>query len=232
MTNESRCPKLLAADDDLQLSELTNHKNIPHENIIKRKSTDLSRMIATIEEELSDDSEPEEHRKATVTTSGPITVHSHTSNRSSSVYSVCESNDKNDDDDRQCPPVRKLSKSNLVKEINGGYDSVKRMLQKTMSVDRSSSSVNPRDPKIQKPPRKFLTLDNRNHRKSHAGDFQDDERGEDTMSLKVRSKAGSTGDLASDTCSLPDKIPTTPPPKKNGKKSTSFINLMKSNLKF
>lgn len=226
--NYCRCPKMISAGDEQPINECTNHKNIPLENIIKRKSADVTRMIATIEEELTD-SDPEETKsKATVNTNGPIVVHEHSSTRSS-VYSVCEEKRAPHDNGAEAPPARKTSKSNLLKEINGGYDSVKRMLQKTMSVDRSAS-ITYTSNKVQKPPRKFLTLDGRrgSSRKSYQGDVRND--GE-TLSLNER-KSGSTGDLASDTCSLPDKIPTTPPPKKNGKRSNSFINLMKSNLKF
>lgn len=213
----------MISGDAQPINECTNHKNIPLENIIKRKSADVTRMIATIEEELTD-SDPDETRKATVNTNGPIVVHEHSSTRSS-MYSVCEAKKDHDEKSPEAP-ARKTSKSNILKDINGGYDTVKRMLQKTMSVDRSAST---NSNKVQKPPRKFLTLDSRrgSSRKSYQGEFEDGER----LSLNER-KSGSTGDLTSDTCSLPDKIPTTPPPKKNGKKSSSFINLMKSNLKF
>lgn len=219
---EPSTPCKSITEDDLLINEWTNHKMIPEENIIKRKSTDLSRMIATIEEEFTDSDN--ETRKATVNTNGPVTVHAHQSNQSA-VYSVCETKKDADDDkvslnDHQ-QKERKNSKTNFLNDINGGYDSVKRMFQKTMSVDRSAN-------KIQKPPRKFLTLNNRKSRNS-TGEFDDPH--DETMSLKVR-RSGSTGDLSADTYSLPDKIPTTPPPKKNGKKSNSFINLMRSNLKF
>lgn len=218
--------KRITSADELQINECTNHKNIPTENIIKRRSTDLSRMIATIEEELTDSGSEQDiqnnRKAATVNTNGPIVVHDHV-NSGSAVYSVCETKGG----DRKCPeeprPPRRNSKGSL---LVGGYDSVKRMLLKTMSVDRSinSNGGSGAGHKIQKPPRKFLTLTNR---RSNAGEFN----GEDSVSLNVR-RSGSLGDLSPDTCSLPDKIPATPPPRKTGKKATSFINLMKSNLKF
>lgn len=249
--------KLNTDISDIPINECTNHKRVPQENIIKRRC-DISRMIATIdEEEFAEDACKGEKKKATVNTNGAIVVHSYSQNRSS-MYSVCEEKsspekekdcngkdeetmneregekrssvgDDDDDEGHQdrdgvetVKRTRKNSKSNLLKEFNGGYDSVKRILQKTISMDRASN-------KIQKPPRRFLTL---NNRKSHCGEFDDHE---DSVSLKLR-RAGSTGDLATnadDTCSLPDKIPTTPPPKKTtSKKTSSFINLMRSNLKF
>lgn len=222
------CCKVLVSTDQLHINECTNHKNIPHDNIIKRRSADVSRMIATIEEELTDSDDHEEGgpRRATVNTNGPIVVHDHdSSSPESSMYSVVAKKEgkpveSEKEGDREAP-VRRLSKNSILKDINGGYDSVKRMLQRTMSVDgRNGSSA-----RIEKPPRKYLTL---NNRKSAHEEFE----GEETMSLKVR-RSGSTGDLKEDAYSLPDKIPTTPPPKKPGhKKSNSFINLVKSNLKF
>lgn len=207
--------------DELSAIECTNHKRVPHENIIKRKS-DVSKMIATIDEEEFADSSPESDRKATVSTNGPIVVHAHNGNgKGDAVYSVINSKVKEVEGDPNLDienekPVRKNSKSSLLKEFNG-YDSVKKIFQKTMSVDRSSANH------IQKPPRKFLTL---NGRKSQGYEFES----EDAVSLKVR-RSGSVGDVA-DTYSLPGKIPTTPPPKKTNKKASSFINLMRSNLKF
>lgn len=241
-TNANYLPiRSIRTQDDIPINECTNHKRVPNENIIKRRS-DVRNMIATIDEEFSCD-EPEENnnrKMATVNTNGAIVVHAH---NSPSVYSVVaakqssssingntkqdpEEEHSDDEEQKEMKPKaqqqqRKNSKSNLLKDFNGGYDSVKRIFQKTMSMDRMTAT------KMQKPPRKFLTLNN--NRKSSAASGESDF--EDSVSLKVR-RSGSAGDLE-DSYSLPDKIPTTPPPKKTTtKRASSFINLMRSNLKF
>lgn len=239
--NENPLPtKCLRTQDDIPVNECTNHKRVPNENIIKRRS-DLRNMIATIDEEFSCCDEPAEdnnnNNRATVNTNGSIVVHDHTGKDTTSVYSVIAGDDRKkttsngidkpdpeeehpeekDEEQEEMRPkaqLRKNSKSNLLKDF-GGYDSVKRIFQKTMSMDRMAAS------KVQKPPRKFLTLTP--NRKSSAASGESEF--EDSVSLKER--------RFSDSYSLPDKIPTTPPPKKTtNKRASSFINLMRSNLKF
>lgn len=215
--------------------ECTNYKKVPLENIIKRKS-DPGKMIATIDEE-EFDCEMERKPLVKCSTNGAIVVHDHHTN---SVYSVYGSkNDINGKSISTATTIDQTSnidihknaapsfeiiaespesrKNSLIKEFSG-YDSMKRILGKSLSLDRSNGSTN----KMQKPPRKFLTL-SANLKKSEETEF-------DLMAMKNR-KNKDDSDLI-ECCSLPDHIPTTPPPKKSPKKSNSIINLVRSNLKF